>query len=175
MDLRRRQDIMVYPRAEPVGGSPPISVQYPRAEGDRAFWQQDLGQLFRPKIQATLSLSRSRYGIGQMIDGTLAVEETAGTTIRGVEFTLEAEEEARARGQTDRLRREAARLSAPWPSYAGEGATIPFTLETPAGLVPTLARPHFHLAWSVRARLDIALAVDVSLAAPITIVLGDGT
>jgi hypothetical protein len=173
-DLRRRQDVMVYPRAQPVGFSDPFTARYPRPEGERGFWE-GVGTTIRPKVQATLSVSRGRYGIGQFIDGTLTVEDTANAVIRGVEFTLVAREEARAKRQTDRVGREASAMRTAWPPDGGSGTAIPFELEVPAGLVPTLCRPHFSLEWFVRARLEIALCVDVSLWAPVTIVVGDGS
>ena len=147
-DLRRKQDLMVYPAAQPVGPSNSSTGAYPSAE-KLSIWQRDLVDLVRPNVRATLELSRSRYGIGQVIDGMLTVEDTGGASLRGVEFTLTAVEEARAQG-TDRVRRQAARVYQSWSETGPIGAGIPFELEIREGIVPTLARPHFSLEWFVQ-------------------------
>jgi Arrestin (or S-antigen), N-terminal domain len=108
MDLRRRQDLMVYPRTEAVGRSSPVSSQYPPVEERRSIWEMEIG--IHPNVRATLALPRSRFRIGERIEGTLTVEDTGGALIRGVEFTLTAQEEAHAQHRVARTQRQAVRV-----------------------------------------------------------------
>jgi hypothetical protein len=169
MDLRAEAPVRVDPAPETVGNSRPSSGQYPRPEGEGGFWK-GIGAVIRPGVRATLLLPRSRYGAGETLEGELAVEETGGARIRGVELRLVALEEARAQTQTARLEREAASAQVPWQQEYQPGAVVPFQLPSPPGIIPTLLRPHFSVRWFVQARLDLAFAVDVTLAAPVTIV-----
>jgi hypothetical protein len=170
-DLRCKRDLMVYPRAQPIAASPPVSIPYPPAE-KKSIWLTEIG--IPPRVCAELSLPRSRYAIGEVIEGTLTVEDVGNAQLRGVEFMLVAREEARADGHTNHIEHQAARLYQPWHAADAQGGAIPFQIEIREGIVPSLRRPFFSLDWAVRARLDVAWTLDARMSAPITIVLGDG-